>query len=189
MGLFDVHCSYSGVALSGDTQLVLLLGDDDAGWVPISAPFRGTYDRLGGLDEAEPDEASHRDFSALVGFLRGEFGLEDFETALEAMRDREITWHGKTLSYALVDAGVYDALAQDSVEVDPRLPSALRTPAKKAVQALTPIDIDDSDQYTGLTGKYGCRQLIERAEERFSEHPALLAAIEANAREWAELDD
>ncbi|MEL6546171.1 MAG: hypothetical protein AAFQ82_16205 [Myxococcota bacterium] len=182
MGLFDLHCAYSGLALNGDTRLILLLRDGQR-WVPLCAPIAGFYDRAGGLDEPS-DHPKAQVFSQFLGQL----GHREFSAGLEAMRDFQLEWKGETLSYALVDAGVYDALPSASPELDSRLPEELGPAAKSAVDGVVPVDVEDGDQYTGLRGTYGCAPRVEAARKRFADSREMLAAIESNAQRWGELD-
>jgi len=186
MGVFDVHCAYSGIALNGPTQLLLLAKEKDD-WRVISAPLRDTYDRYGRIDfPSDEEDGSFNDFKAWAG---EHFGVTDSDDIFEKMVDGEARWRGQQIAYALVDAGVYDALPVDSIAADKHLPQNLQRSWKSVLKDLTPIDFDDSDQYCGFEGKYGCRSRVELALQRFADSPKIVAAINANAESWRELDE
>jgi hypothetical protein len=184
MGVFDVHCTYSGVPLSGDVQVILMQRSGD-GWTPLSAPLRSTYDRYGAIDEPDATPA----FDAFVRWAKETFDVDGHEEAFETMRDGDAKWEGAEIGYALVDAAVYDALPVAVSAADARLPDALRVPWKTALAGTAPIDLDEAGQYTGYAGEYGAGEAIVRARERFADAPAVLAAIELNAERWRELDE
>jgi len=175
----------SGIALTGDVQ-ILLLARREGCWRPISAALRGTYDRLGGVDEPEDQDPS---FDAFGQWAKQVLGAEDLSDALERMRDGQAAWNGQELSYALVDARLYEALPDDLLDADPDLPVVLQHAWKAAVADVEPIDVEDSEQYCGLSGSYGCQNRIDAALEQFASNPGLFAAIEANANDWRELDE
>lgn len=106
MGVFDVHCAYSGIPLNGDAQLLLLAEHDD-GWKVISAPFRGCYDRYGRIEMAFDGAGSSKErFDTLIAWTYENQGLNDFEQILESMLDGDFIWNGGKISYGLVDAGI-----------------------------------------------------------------------------------
>jgi hypothetical protein len=183
MGVFDVHCTYSGVPLSGDVQVILMQRTAD-GWTPLSAPFRSTYDRYGAIDE--PDVPA---FAAFVKWMNEVSSVDNAAEAFETMRGGAATWQGADLHYALVDAAVYDALPEATSSADTRLPAALQVPWKTAIAGTGPIDLDTADQYTGYAGDYGARAAIDRARAKFADAPAVRAAIEKNAARWAKIDE
>lgn len=188
MGVFDVHCSYSGVALIGEVQFLLLEGDHN-NWRVLSAPFRGCYDRYGRIDLPSADDgASGAQLDAFVAWGHEVSGVSEFEEILEKMLEGQALWRGHRISYTLVDGGVYDALPSVLSEADPNLPEHLQCAWKAALGAIAPIDIEDSDQYCGFEGEYGCRSRTDAAQIRFANDPGISAAIEANASQWRELD-
>ena len=81
------------------------------------------------------------------------FRAAGFDEAFEAMMDGPARWQGRNISYALIDAGVYDALPEVCVAADEHLPQSLQYPWKAALQQIAPIDIEDSDQYCGFEGE------------------------------------
>ncbi len=184
MGFFDVHCAYSGLALAGDTRLVLL-AKEGRQWVPIAAPIVSTYNRLGGLDEAKKSPA----WKPLSKWLASVTGQSDFHEAMEALADGEATWNDVPVAYTLVDEGVYQALKGGVTSGSDELPAALRGTYKTALGKLTPIDFEDGDQYTGLRGESGCAKRITRAKKRFAGDKAMLKAIASNEATWQERDD
>jgi hypothetical protein len=188
MGVFDVHCRYSGIPLIGDTQL-FLLAEHNQRWKVISAPFRGSYDRYGRIEVTfNGTDSSKSRFDAFIAWTKEHFGLAEFEQILERMFDGDFIWRGHKISYSLVDAAVYDALPHALTPTDPGLPECLQCPWKGALGAITPTDFEDSDQYCGYEGKYGCRSIVELALTRFANNPAVVAAIKRNASEWQEID-
>lgn len=188
MGVFDVHCAYSGIALVGKTQLLLLAKDED-GWTNISAPLRSTYDRYGRIDIPSIDDPSNRStFDALTAWAREHFGVTGSDDIFEPMTDGQAQWRGREISYALVDAGIYDALPDIWIAADQYLPQKLQHPWKAALKGLAPVDIEGADQYCGFEGEYGCRNRVELALHRFADSPELVAAIHQNAGAWRTLD-
>lgn len=182
--MFDLHCGYSGLALREETRVVLLARRGES-WVPLAAPLCETYDRGGGIDEPEDGEPA---FEAFEAWARAELGTDGLEETLEAMRDGTVEWNGAPLCYALVDEAVYRALPDASTPADAALPEALRVPWKSALGGLVPVDLEDTEQYTGLVGRYGCQARVEAAKVRFRDDPAVLEAIAANEASWAESD-
>lgn len=184
----DVHCAYTGIALKGETQLVLLAKDEDA-WKVISAPLRSTYDRYGRIDIPSMDDPPNRSpFDAFMEWANEHFRVTDSDELFELMIDGQALWRGREISYALVDAGVYDTLPDDWIAADQHLPQRLQYPWKAALKHIAPIDIEDSDQYCGFEGEYGCRSRVELALQRFADNPKIVAAINLNANEWRALD-
>lgn len=180
MGFFDVHCAHSGLALVEDTRLVLLL-ETDNGWKPLGAPLSGTYDRLGGIDEPEDPSPA---FVAFTEWMEELVGESDFEEILFQLRDGEGQWNGHELNYALVDEAVYQALKGPLESADPGIPEALRVGWKRELRTVEPVDLDDTAQYTGVEGEYGCQARIDAARERFRDAPEILAAIAKNEAAW-----
>jgi hypothetical protein len=188
MGVFDVHCAYSGIALKGETQLILLSKEED-GWKVISAPLRGSYDRYGRIDIPSVAELPNGSvFAAFMEWASEHFGVTDSDGIFQSLIDREAVWRGREVSYALVDADVYDALPDTWIAADQCLPVRLQCPCKAALGCVTPIDIEDSDQYCGFEGKYGCRSRVELALQRFADAAGIVAAINHNATRWRALD-
>ena len=189
MGFFDLHCCYSGIALTGDTQLILLVKRDQQ-WQPISAPLRSFYDRLGGLDDPYSDDPETlRPFSAFTSWAEQHLAAGNLQEALGSMRDLAGRWNGQDLHYALIDAEIYHALDGGLVAADPQLPEDIRVDWKAAILGINPVDLEDSEQYCGLEGDFGCRARVDAALKRFADQPAIVDAIEGNAEEWRELDE
>jgi hypothetical protein len=184
MGLFDVHCGYSGIALRGDARLVLM---QKAGrrWAPIAAPVASTYNRLGGIDERRKDKT----FAALSAWLCELTGAEDFEESLQSLTGGEVVFGNDAISYSLVDEGVYQALPGSQSPASEALPNKIRVAWKTAIAKVTPIDFADSDQYCGLKGEFGCARRIARAKKKFASERKVLAAIAKNEALWKQWDD
>lgn len=190
MGFYDVHCCVSGVALSGQTQLILLRETEKNSWAPIAAPFRSTYNRLGGVDKPDMTKPHLKNvYEAFLEWMEKNFSIPDFDSALEYMQWQKLDLDGQVISYALIDAGVYDALPEAKGDAWTLLPDSLQVPVERLIDKIDPVDMEDTDQYCSFNGNYGCLTRVESARKKFRSSPKLLTAIEANADRWRKLDE
>jgi len=60
MGLFDCRCMITGVSLKGADTVVVLLGQNETAYYPISLGIKGQYNRVGGIDQPATEDANMR---------------------------------------------------------------------------------------------------------------------------------
>ena len=120
MGVFDVFCAESGIALHGDTRLVMLAESGNECFEPIALPIKGCYNRYGSIDAS--DDSLDKNGRAIFEFCKKlkydtpPFGKE-FEEHLSVLNmgpseDSWARWNGQRISFALLHDGIYEAIAQ-----------------------------------------------------------------------------
>src|SRR5512138_341812 len=114
MGVFDVPCAVSGLALTGPTQLILVGETPSGNWQPVALPIAGDYDRYGSIDGFDEDLPNTRAIAAALRLLEPA-PEDDLEEALRDMNHgvTEDAWYrfdGTKISFALVDDGIYRAM-------------------------------------------------------------------------------
>ncbi|MCA9618972.1 MAG: SEC-C domain-containing protein [Myxococcales bacterium] len=118
MGTFDVHCAVSGLALVGDTRLILVAAKNGA-FTPAALPLRGTYDGYGAIEAIEPGSNTPILEAALPHFdclpTPSDPSDPSLESTLRSLNmgvaeDDWAQWRGHRISFALVDGGIYDAI-------------------------------------------------------------------------------
>jgi hypothetical protein len=199
VGVFDMHCEASGVALDDETRLLFMLDG-----VPLLPPLEGNYDRYGKIERIAIGPELLAVEALAINAQR-----DDLDDLVGAAFEEQLRIDGKLLRYALIDDGVYRAVVAtvatggvervESFELGP-LGRKLLAPwedeprAKHAVEALTHFcamglamaatTVDSpSEQYVRYSEVAG---LIAKAEKDFAAHPLVLAAIAENARRWKE---
>jgi hypothetical protein len=129
MGFYDQRCMVTGVSLKGTDAALVLLGQTGVAHYPIALAIKGTYDRLGCIDNIEEDantalvlaffQARHRagELTADLGSANVE-DIDGIENLLKVF-ERNVTMgedagllHGRRILYALVCRVVWDALAK-----------------------------------------------------------------------------
>lgn len=120
MGVFDVFCAESGIALNGDTRLVMLAESGNGRFEPIALPIKGCYNRYGSID-ADDDSLDENgravfEFCKKLKYDTPPFGKE-FEEHLSVLNmgpseDSWAEWNGHRVSFALLHGGIYDAIVQ-----------------------------------------------------------------------------
>lgn len=122
MGFFEMLCSESELVLGGETAFILLGEKNVDHWTPIAVPLFDTYDRLGRIDMPGdfPKDKIDENAKAILAFLqqcKAANGASPEEETLgelvdEHLKDGFLNREGKRISYALVDARVYHAIAK-----------------------------------------------------------------------------
>lgn len=119
MGLFDSMCIESGLIISGKQRLIPIIEAAPDSWVPLALPIAGTNDRGGTMDVPSKLDANAKLVAAFGKRLA--YADEDVKPAkidLEEMLNEirgdgsGATYQGKKVSFALVDAGVFDAIVK-----------------------------------------------------------------------------
>lgn len=110
MGVFDLHCSESGIALDGLTRCALVVGDPKTRvWRRAAVPLLGVYDRYGKIESVAPS-ANVRAIEALGGALEVRYReAKNVEGVLASMHDDGADWNGQKVWFALFDDLVYRA--------------------------------------------------------------------------------
>jgi hypothetical protein len=146
MGFYDCRCMISGVSLKADDAVLICLlqthNSNPPEYVPVTLPMRGTYDRLGAIDEIQEDANTDLILRFFLKSLEvGEFvvdqefladklvpGSNEFCYPIRKIQhlviafERNVNefptfalWEGQPVMFALISQEVWDALVRSPV--------------------------------------------------------------------------
>jgi hypothetical protein len=140
MGLYDERCLVTGVSLKGVDAALVLLDHDGDGYHPIALAIKGTYNRLGSIDNIDEDENTELVLGYFQEKLRGgDLVIDPAETGGDQINDiehllglfeRNVTveadaavLNGRRIAFALIAQVIWDPVAK-AAPAGPRSNSA-----------------------------------------------------------------